>query len=383
MATNKELKKTQRKADEGLEPRLNRHGKQPHQKLKPYLVLQYLMKRTDEEHTASAFDIIGFLEECGINSDRRSIYKDIEEINIVNVVMEDECSIEEAEWTLDDDPSRKLVCYTHKGEKGFYVNSEERHYDINDVRLLAECVYSAKFLSEGQSKRLASVLCDLVSENQADTIEHDALLTDRVKTNNKQVINNISAINSAMKRDKSHDPEKINFKYLKSSINDISQQVERRKGERYIVSPYKLLINDGNYYLLAFDENTQKMRTYRVDRMKDVRPMGEAREGAEAFSAINLKDYTKRTFSMYGGERAHVRIRFINPLLDTAIERFGTSGVNYMKVDDNHFALTAEVEISDQFFGWLLGFGKRVKLLEPQSAVNRFSAYLDKIREMY
>ena len=101
--SNKDYKKIQRKADEGLEPRLNRHGKQPHQKLKPYLVLQCLMKRTDEEHTASAFDIIGFLEECGINSDRRSIYKDIEEINIVNVVMEDECSVEEAEWILEDD----------------------------------------------------------------------------------------------------------------------------------------------------------------------------------------------------------------------------------------------------------------------------------------
>ena len=112
-----------------------------------------------------------------------------------------------------------------------------------------------------------------MSEEQADTIEHDALLTDRVKTNNKQVINNISVINSAMKRDKVHEPEKINFKYLKSTINDISQQVERKKGERYIVSPYKLLINDGNYYLLAFDENSQQMRTYRVDRMKDVRSL--------------------------------------------------------------------------------------------------------------
>ena len=381
--SNKDYKKIQRKADEGLEPRLNRHGKQPHQKLKPYLVLQCLMKRTDEEHTASAFDIIGFLEECGINSDRRSIYKDIEEINIVNVVMEDECSVEEAEWILEDDPSRKLVCYTHKGEKGFYINSDVRHYDINDVRLLAECVYSAKFLSEGQSKRLAGVLCDLVSEEQADTIEHDALLTDRVKTNNKQVINNISVINSAMKRDKVHEPEKINFKYLKSTINDISQQVERKKGERYIVSPYKLLINDGNYYLLAFDENSQQMRTYRVDRMKDVRPMGEERGGYEAFSAINLKDYTKRTFSMFGGERTNVRILFINSLLDTALERFGTSGVNYVKKDDHHFILSAEVEISNQFFGWLLGFGKSVKLLEPRSVVEQFSEYLDKIRELY
>lgn len=385
MATNKDIKKVQRKADEGLEPRNNRHGKQPHQKMKPYIVLQYLLKYSDENHTVSAFDIIGFLEECGINADRRSIYSDIDEINLVYWMMENETDIEEAEKTLaeDEEGAEKLIVYDKK-KKGFYVR--QRHYDLNDIRLLAECVYSAKFLAEGQAKRLADVVCEFVSKAQAATIKHDALLTDRVKTNNRSVINNISSINEAMSKElegQPHTPEKVSFKYLKSSINDVSQQVERRKGERYIVSPYKLLINDGNYYLLAFDENSQQMRTYRVDRMKDVKGMGEPREGAEAFAAVNLKDYTRRVFSMYGGRTERVRLRLINPLLDTAIERFGTSGVSYSKVDDTHFTVAADVEISDQFFGWLLGFGRRVKLIEPQPVVERFSAYLDKVREMY
>ena len=152
---------------------------------------------------------------------------------------------------------------------------------------------------------------------------------------------------------------------------------------RYIVSPYKLLINDGNYYLLAFDDESQDMRTYRVDRMKDVRPMGEPRDGKEAFGAIDLKDYTKRTFSMFGGKPERVEMRFINPLLDAVIDRFGTSGVRYFMEDERHFTVTADVEISDQFFGWLLGFGKRVKLIGPQAVVDQFAAYLDKIREMY
>jgi predicted DNA-binding transcriptional regulator YafY len=86
---------------------------------------------------------------------------------------------------------------------------------------------------------------------------------------------------------------------------------------------------------------------------------------------------------MYGGKQELVTIRFINRLLDSVVDRFGTSGVQYSQMDEGHFKVTANVEISDQFFGWLLGFGKRVKLLEPQSAVDRFSAYLDKIREMY
>ena len=50
------------------------HGKKPNQKLKPYLVLQYLLKYSDENHTVSAPELVGYLqEECGISAERRSI----------------------------------------------------------------------------------------------------------------------------------------------------------------------------------------------------------------------------------------------------------------------------------------------------------------------
>lgn len=55
----------------------------------------------------------------------------------------------------------------------------------------------------------------------------------------------------------------------------------------------------------------------------------------------------------------------------------------YMKSDDYHFEVHAKVEISDQFFGWLLGFGKKVKIISPDDTVDQFKSYLDKIRNMY
>ena len=125
------------------------------------------------------------------------------------------------------------------------------------------------------------------------------------------------------------------------------------------------------------------MRTYRVDRMKDVRRTKKPRDGADAFFQIDLRTYTKRVFSMFGGERKTVSIRFINPLLDAVVDRFGTKDANYSRSDDGHFTVTAEVEISDQFFGWILGFGKKAKILYPDAVLDQFRAYMDKIREMY
>ena len=163
----------------------------------------------------------------------------------------------------------------------------------------------------------------------------------------------------------------------------MSKQVERRRGARYTISPFQLLINYGNYYLLAFDDYSKEMRTYRVDRMKDIRFTGEPRDGDDEFNQIDLKTYTKRVFSMYGGEQRLVEIRFINPLLDAVVDRFGTKDVQYAKVDETHFSVTAKVEISDQFFGWILGFGKKAKLLYPDNVIDQFRGYVDKIREMY
>lgn len=361
-----------------------KHGKKPNQKLKPYLVLQYLLKYSDENHTVSAPELVSYLQEdCGIYAERRSIYKDIEEINKAMLIVEEGTTAEEAEELLSSEDADKYVVYD-KSKKGFYVR--QRHYEYDDIRLLAEAIYSAKFLTEKQSQNLVDVVCEFVSEYQAETIKHDAFLTDRVRTINKSVISNLATINAAMSRDlegHTHIPEKISFKYLKYSISDLTKQAERRGGAKYTVSPYALFINDGNYYLLAYDDYSKDLRTYRVDRMKDVKPTGAPREGAEAFSAIDLKTYTQRIFGMFGGKQERVQIRFINPLLDAVVDRFGTKGIVYSKVDETHFSVLAPVEVSDQFFSWICQFGKKAKIMMPESVVKGFTDYLDKIRSLY
>ena len=154
-----------RKADAYLEKKPAQHGKKPNQKVKPYVVLQYLLKYTDENHVATALDICAYLEECGIFAERRSIYRDIEEINRVALMLEEECTIDEAGEMLEDDEDGelKLVVYD-KNKKGFYVR--QRHYQLQDIRLLAECVYSAKFLSADSQSALQRLSASLSAKNR-------------------------------------------------------------------------------------------------------------------------------------------------------------------------------------------------------------------------
>jgi len=397
-------KKFYRKADKHLNDKIKaHHGKREHQKLKPVLIFQYLLRCTDENHTASAYDIQGFLLEYGIITDRRSVYRDIDEINKMALLFNDDydfddgCEFDEdyvveakrkvkkvIKMLKEDECDELKVVVYDKHSKGFYV--KQRKFELDDIRLLAECVYTAKFVSESKARQLIDVVCELVSEHQAENLRHDAFMVDRARTANKNVFTNVITINDAMSYrngDDAHEPEKISFKYSTYSLDNLNQQTERRKGERYVVSPYKLLINDGNYYLLAFDDKKKKLWTYRVDRMKDIRYTGEPRDGEEEFKKIDLATYTRRAFNMYSGEEKRITLRFINPLLDTVIERFGTKDAQYSRCDDSHFTVTAKVEISNQFFGWLLGFGKKAKLISPDDVVEKFKSYVEDVKKMY
>ena len=366
-------------------PELN-HGKQHHQKMKPYLILQYLLKHTDENEVLSADDMATNLyEDYGIYAERRSIYRDIEEINKVFIMLEYGCKIDEASKILAEDKydEEKVILY-NKSKKGFYA--KHRNYNANDIRLLAECVYSAKFLDKSQSDFLLDVVCSLTNEKQAKKIKHDVLLTDRVKTNNAEVLNSISTINEAMSKElngEKHIPEKISFKYLKHTISDLKKQVERRHGETYITNPFALLINDGYYYLLAFDDKKKKFLHYRIDHMKGVECAGVERNGEKEFANVDMKSYTKRVFSMFGGRKEQIILQFNDHLLDAAIDRFGKKDVVYSKSGKNKFTVSAKVEISRQFFGWLLGFDREVKIISPHNVKEEFVKYIDGIRSLY
>ena len=381
MASNQDIKKPQRKADEDLPERLCERGKRPFQKYKPYVVLQYLLKYTDEDNAANAFDIIGYLEEHGIKSDRRSIYQDIKEINSVYWMLENDVEIKDAIKMIEEDTEdeEKLIVYDPK-KKGFYAR--QLKYELADIILLAECVYATKFISGKDEERLIDVIGDLVSENQKEKIFHDTYTVGRVKTFNKATVSNAHTLYYAMSsdKDKGKVPQKVSFSYLTHDVGNIEKPVERKT--KYVVSPYKLLINDGNYYLLAYVNEKQGIKTFRVDRIKNVVLVDEPREGEKAFAALNLKTLVQSYFGMFSGEKENVTLRCISPLLDTMIDRFGTKGVVYSRADDRHFRVNVNVEVSGQFFSWIAGFSTKV-VIETPTVAKQYMAFLDKIKSKY
>ena len=355
------------------------------QKLKAFLIYQYLMENTDENHCLSTTDILDYLEQdMGIKAERRSLYTDIDEINKTLYALRKDLSIEEAEFEIEDKQNDKWKTIVYDGsKKGYYVR--KRDYKLNDVNAIVECIYAARFITEKQAEKYVDIVTrNLVSIHQAEEIEHEALLLDRGKTINPHVFESVQKIYKAMRTKagkEKHVPEKISFKYVAAAPK--GKTTEMRKGERYIVSPFKIIINDGNYYLLAFDDKKAAARTFRVDRMKEIKLLGIPRESMDELFSIDETAYVKQHFGMYSGKVERVELRFINKLLDTVYDKFGRDNLYYQQVDNRHFSIQVEVAITDQFFGWLCGLGKQVKIISPPPIQEKFKEHLDKIRNMY
>ena len=338
-------------------------AKSEKQKLKTLYVAKFFLENSDENHPVSAGDIIDYLEtDCGITADRRSIYRDI-------AALRDEFGMD------------------IEGGQGGRYRLVSRDFHIDDLKILAECVRAAKFISDAKSNEIIESLESLCSIYEADQLKSEVFLVDRVKTTQKGTLNILSTINTAMARKlegKSHEPQKISFKYLHYRIDDLHSSVDARKGTTRIVSPYHLILNDGYYYLLAFDDQHKEIRPFRVDRMKEVKLLDEPREGADAFAEIEMSQYARRVFGMFGGEKHRVTLRFTNDLLDAVIDRFGKTGdVMYQVVDSKHFSVIVEVETSPQFYGWLCGFGNKAKITQPLAVKKEFQEHVEKICRIY
>ena len=67
---------------------------------------------------------------------------------------------------------------------------------------------------------------------------------------------------------------------------------------------------------------------------------------------------------MYGGPEHSVTLRCTADLEPAMRERFGTSPI-LIPEGETHFHFTVPICVSDQFYGWVCGFGGKVEITAP------------------
>ena len=314
--------------------------KMPNQKMKALYVMDYLMRNTDEEHPAPMRDIIAYLESMGISAERKSIYSDIEGLQLFGVDI-------------------------LSSPKGYYVVS--RDFELPELKMLVDCVSASKFITEKKSERLIKKIEGLASRHEAGKLQRQVYIADRIKAGNEDIYRSVDTLSEAI-----NEKKKVSFRYFEYDVD--KKRKFRNGGNEYIVSPYSLTVSDENYYLISHYPKHEDLTHFRVDRMSDIKITEEPCEKVENVMGENFSvgEYSRKLFSMYSGESSRVEILCENKVMNSVIDRFGKD-VFVLKVDDEHFKAIVSVDLSPTFFAWIFTFGGKMKIVAPLEAKEKFN----------
>ena len=210
------------------------------QKLKLLLLRQYLERNSDEAHPVTTAQLLEYLASEGISAERKSIYSDLEALQ---------------SFGLD------LIRVRDGNITCWYIG--ERVFQLPELRLLADSVQSSRFITRKKSLELIAKLEGLTSVHQAKELRRQVVVKNRIKAMNESIYYLVDELHTAINGDK-----RIRFHY--TGYDGHGRRVLRRGGAWYDVSPYALLWDDENYYLIGYDENAGILKHFRVDKMDGV-----------------------------------------------------------------------------------------------------------------
>ena len=322
------------------------------QKLKMLYLVKIFSEETDDHHALTMPEIIAKLSAYGVNADRKTLYMDFEELR---------------HFGLD-------IIAEKEGRNTFY-SLGGRDFELPELKLLVDSVQSAKFITDRKSSELIKKLESLVSRYEARQLQRQVAITGRIKAMNESIYYNVDTIHEAIGNDR-----QIRFQYYRWNIK--KEMELRRDGARYQISPWGLMWDDENYYLVGYDSVDQKIKHYRVDKMLRISVTDEKREGKEAFRQFDMPKYTKSLFGMFSGEQKPVTLVVRNDLVGVILDRFGKDSI-VIPLDEEHFKTTVNVAVSPQFFGWIMSFGAGMKILSPETTVKQLKEEIRQLAGQY
>ncbi len=327
-------------------------AKSEKQKMKLLALLEILKEFTDEEHGISMSEIISQLEQREIHAERKSIYSDI---------------------TLLNDNGYEIEKSKEKGNVNYCLLN--RDFELPELKLLVDAVQASKFISEKKSNELIKKIEALASKYQARALQRQVYVANRVKTNYESVYYNIDDINQAI-----NSNSRISFDYFEWTLEKTMEL--RENGKKSAISPWALMWDDENYYMVAFDGESETIKHYRVDKMRRITLENIPRDGKENFEKFDMAVYAKKVFNMFTGNEQVVKLEFKRRMIGVVMDRFGKD-VMIMPGEGDTFVVNVKVSVSNMFFGWIIGLGDGVKILGPDPVLEQFRKEMERIRDQY
>jgi len=324
-------------------------AKSSNQKLKLMYLAKIFQEKTDEDHGITMPELIEELGRYDVKAERKSIYDDIEALKLLGLDVDKRAEGSRTEYYL-----------------------ASRDFELAELKLLVDAVQSSRFITRKKTEVLIRKIEGLASAHQAKQLARQVHVANRIKTMNESIYYTVDYLHSAISQNR-----QISFQYVKWNVE--MKREPQHSGRIYTVSPWALMWDDENYYLVAYDAEAECIKHYRVDKMIRLKILEEVREGSEHFRNFDMAMYSRKTFGMYGGQDEQVTLRCTNDMADVIVDRFGQdvflrpveeAEVDGIRQPSAYFDVTVKVSISPVFLTWLMNFGGRIRIASPQWVID-------------
>lgn len=323
---------------------------QSKQKIKLLKIYEILSNESDEAHPMSTYQLIERLKSQGIKVQRKTLYDDIDLLNA----------------------NGYEIMQVRRKANMYYVS--DRRFDVAEVRILLDAVEAASFITPEKTAKLAEKIASLAGAHKGEVIKNNIVVFDTTKRDNEQIYYNVFNINEAIVAKK-----KIKFKYYK--YNAKGEKIAMHGDKPYIVNPIATMMSGDSYYLVASNDKYKDVAHYRIDRMEHVIITKDAVTLSADLKNFDARRKKKQLFSMFLGETQNVTFEIAPDIVEVIFDKFGKN--TKLSPYGENYRFTAEIQISDTFFGWCMGLSTKIEILSPREVKEQYLQKLASVIDKY
>lgn len=316
-------------------------------------ILNVLKKYTDEEHKLSISELKEKIKEIyGEEIDPRTIRRNI---NLLK---------EKFGYDISTYNDNKI---------GYYItNDPETDFEPGEIRAIIDTFSYSTFIENRMAKEIIKKCKKLQTIYENEKIENYKVYSPRVKTTNIEVLKNIEDISNSIM-----NQNKIKFEYWKYHI--AGNKIEKQIVTSPIVSPYAIIYERQQFYMIGIKEGNTEFFKYRLDRIKNL---------VELKNKITIKKtekdiekYAQTSAEVFSGKEEEIEVECDECLLEEVIESFGKTA-KIEPINKEKFKVTLKANPLG-FKIWSLRNLDLVTVTSPKSLVEEIKEIIKEANKRY
>lgn len=317
-------------------------------------ILNVLKKYSDENHMLSIAEMQRKIKEIyNVEIDPRTIRRNI---NLLK-------------YKLDYDISTR-----DENGKGYYINRDpETDFEPGEIRAIIDNFSYANYIVPSMAKNIIKKCKNIQNVYENEKIKDYQIYANDSKTENVEVIKNIEDISDSI-----YHHKKIKFEYWKYAITN---KLEKVIVSTPTVSPYAIVYNKQEFYLIGIKEGQTQFYNYRIDRIKNIKILDE--EITIKKKKSEIQNFAESSIEMFGGQKEEIEAICHIWLLDNIFETFGRNvTIEKIPKDEEHFKLLVDTNPLG-FRMWAMRNIDLIEVKRPVSLRNEMKEIIEDAGKKY